>query len=104
MKEWQVQCWLQLIIGYQILVDGFISTVTAKVAKHISENVNDYMIIGHRSTEPGHSFTLQVLEKEPLINLQTRLGEGSGAAVVFLFCVSTTLIAKRNGNFSIIRY
>jgi nicotinate-nucleotide--dimethylbenzimidazole phosphoribosyltransferase len=82
-----------------ILVDGFISTVAALVAKHINENVNDYMIIGHRSAEPGHLFALQTLEKEPLINLNMRLGEGSGAAIAYPILHSATLMLKEMATF-----
>jgi nicotinate-nucleotide--dimethylbenzimidazole phosphoribosyltransferase len=82
-----------------ILVDGFISTVAALVAKHINEKVIDYMIVGHHSAEPGHSFALQVLEKEPLIHLNMRLGEGSGAAIAYPILHSATLMLKEMATF-----
>ena len=66
-----------------ILLDGFICTVAALVAERFNERVVHYMIAGHESVEPGHRIALQLLNKEPLVRLHMRLGEGSGAAVAF---------------------
>lgn len=82
-----------------ILVDGFISTVSALVAKAINPAAGDYMIVGHRSAEPGHLLALQLLEKQPLIDLGMRLGEGTGAAVAFPILQSATLMIKEMATF-----
>ncbi len=82
-----------------ILVDGFISTVSALVAKAINPVAGDYMIVGHRSAEPGHLMALQLLEKQPLIDLGMRLGEGTGAAVTFPILQSATLMIKEMATF-----
>lgn len=66
-----------------VLLDGFIATVAALLAVRINPAAADYLIAGHRSQEPGHAYVLQVLGKEPLIDLNLRLGEGSGAALAF---------------------
>lgn len=66
-----------------ILLDGFICTTAALVANLFHPHVGDYMIAGHRSQEPGHRVALELLGKEPLVDLGMRLGEGSGAAVAF---------------------
>ncbi|MED0685863.1 nicotinate-nucleotide--dimethylbenzimidazole phosphoribosyltransferase [Anoxybacillus ayderensis] len=66
-----------------ILLDGFICTVAALIAERLDERVVHYMIAGHRSQEPGHRIALELLHKEPLLDLRMRLGEGSGAAVAF---------------------
>ncbi|CUA79336.1 nicotinate-nucleotide--dimethylbenzimidazole phosphoribosyltransferase [Anoxybacillus suryakundensis] len=66
-----------------ILLDGFICTVAALVATRFDEDVVHYMIASHESVEPGHRIALQLLNKEPLVRLHMRLGEGSGAAVAF---------------------
>ncbi|WP_027409794.1 nicotinate-nucleotide--dimethylbenzimidazole phosphoribosyltransferase [Anoxybacillus tepidamans] len=66
-----------------ILLDGFICTTAALVARLFHPNVVHYMIAGHRSQEPGHRVALQLLRKEPLLDLHMRLGEGSGASVAF---------------------
>ncbi|EKN64296.1 nicotinate-nucleotide--dimethylbenzimidazole phosphoribosyltransferase [Schinkia azotoformans] len=82
-----------------ILVDGFISTISALVAKAINPAAGDYMIVGHRSAEPGHLLALQLLEKQPLIDLGMRLGEGTGAAVAFPILQSATLMIKEMATF-----
>ncbi|MBW7650645.1 nicotinate-nucleotide--dimethylbenzimidazole phosphoribosyltransferase [Anoxybacillus sp. ST4] len=66
-----------------ILLDGFICTVAALIAERLDERVVHYMIAGHRSQEPGHRIALELLNKEPLLDLRMRLGEGSGAVVAF---------------------
>jgi nicotinate-nucleotide--dimethylbenzimidazole phosphoribosyltransferase len=66
-----------------ILLDGFICTTAALLAKLFHPYAADYMIAGHRSQEPGHRVALTLLGKEPLLDLSMRLGEGSGAAVAF---------------------
>ncbi|KZZ83133.1 MULTISPECIES: nicotinate-nucleotide--dimethylbenzimidazole phosphoribosyltransferase [Bacillaceae] len=66
-----------------ILLDGFICTAAACLAVLISPNVRDYLIAGHLSEEPGHKKALEWLGLEPLLKLQLRLGEGSGAALAY---------------------
>lgn len=83
-----------------ILVDGFISTTAALVAKMISSQVTDYMFIGHRSVEPGHHIAIELLGKKPLLDLGMRLGEGSGAAVAFPLLQSATLMLKEMATFT----
>lgn len=77
-----------------ILLDGFICTVAALVAERLHPRVVDYMIAGHRSQEPGHRVALELLGKEPLIDLKMRLGEGSGAAVAFPILQSAVTMLK----------
>ncbi len=67
--------------GVPILIDGFISTVAALTAEHIAPGCKNWFIFSHRSSEPGHSMILKALNAKPLIALDMRLGEGSGAAV-----------------------
>ena len=64
-----------------VLVDGFISTAGAILAAHLAPLSRDYMIASHRSTEPGHRMALETLGKKPLLDLDLRLGEGTGAAL-----------------------
>lgn len=82
-----------------ILVDGFIAATAALAASKISNNVKDYMIMAHRSVEPGHSAILELLGKEPLLDFQMRLGEGSGAAVAFPILQSAVLMLKEMATF-----
>ena len=67
--------------GLPVLVDGFISTAAALCATRINPTVNDYLIFSHVSAEQGHRKALQALNQEALLDLDMRLGEGSGAAV-----------------------
>lgn len=83
-----------------ILVDGFICTVAALLAEKICPMVKEYLIAGHQSQEPGHQVALQLLEKKPLLDLQLRLGEGSGAAVAFPIVEAATRMLKEMATFS----
>lgn len=65
--------------GATLLVDGLIATSAALIACSINSSVGMRMIAGHRSTEPGHAAALEHLGLNPLLNLQMRLGEGTGA-------------------------
>ena len=64
-----------------IVLDGYIATSAALLAAQIEPTVTDYMIAGHRSVEPGHAVALEHLALRPLLELDMRLGEGSGAAL-----------------------
>ncbi len=67
--------------GLPILIDGFISTVAALTAEHIFPGCKNWFLYSHRSAESGHDMILKALDAEPLIALDMRLGEGSGAAI-----------------------
>lgn len=64
-----------------VVLDGYIATAAALVAAALAPAVRDYLIAGHRSAEPGHRAALARLELAPLLELEMRLGEGSGAAL-----------------------
>ena len=64
-----------------VLVDGLISTAGALIAHSLQSHSTDYAIAAHRSVEQGHCRALQHLGKEPLLDLNLRLGEGTGAAL-----------------------
>jgi nicotinate-nucleotide--dimethylbenzimidazole phosphoribosyltransferase len=64
-----------------IMVDGFISTAAALIATEWCPAVRHYLIASHRSVEIGHQVMLERMELSPLLNLNLRLGEGSGAAL-----------------------
>ncbi|MDQ0246604.1 nicotinate-nucleotide--dimethylbenzimidazole phosphoribosyltransferase [Bacillus fengqiuensis] len=82
-----------------VLIDGFICTTAAVLAKMISNEAADYMIVGHRSVEPGHEAAIQWLGKDPLLDLGLRLGEGSGAAVAFPILQSAVLMLREMATF-----
>jgi nicotinate-nucleotide--dimethylbenzimidazole phosphoribosyltransferase len=64
-----------------VLIDGFISTAGALIAKLLAPSCSDYVVAAHRSQEPGHRAMHEFLGKEPLLDLGMRLGEGTGAAL-----------------------
>jgi nicotinate-nucleotide--dimethylbenzimidazole phosphoribosyltransferase len=68
---------------YQIPVvtDGFISTAAAALACAIEPRVKEYLFAGHRSEEPGHRCLLEYLGLDPILELEMRLGEGTGAVL-----------------------
>lgn len=67
--------------GLPVLVDGFITTAAALLAVRINPAVRPWLLFSHRSAERGHARLLDVLQAQPLLDLEMRLGEGSGAAV-----------------------
>ena len=64
-----------------ILVDGFIVSVAALSAVRLNPSCRPYLLFSHRSAEQGHRLVLDALDAHPLLDLDLRLGEGSGAAV-----------------------
>jgi nicotinate-nucleotide--dimethylbenzimidazole phosphoribosyltransferase len=64
-----------------VVLDGFITGAAAIVAAAIAPGVAPRLIASHRSAEPGHAVVLEQLGLEPLLQLDLRLGEGSGAAL-----------------------
>ncbi len=69
--------------GVTIVVDGFISTISAILAVKLNPNVRDYLIPSHKSREKGAQLALDVLGFEPPLDMAMRLGEGSGATLMF---------------------
>ena len=64
-----------------VLIDGFISGAAALAAARIAPGATGYMIASHRSQELGHAAALQQLGLKPLLDLDLRLGEGTGAVL-----------------------
>lgn len=67
--------------GTPVIVDGFIVSVAALVAVHLTPSCRPWLLFGTRSAEPGHDIVLAALDAEPLLDLDLRLGEASGAAL-----------------------
>lgn len=82
-----------------ILLDGFICTASALVATKFCPEVRDYMIAGHHSVEPGHAVALEALGKKPLLALNLRLGEGSGAVLAYPLVEAATRMAREMATF-----
>ena len=68
-------------LGIPALLDGFIATAAALAARAIEPAAADWWLASHRSQEQGHLRALAALGLTPLIDLELRLGEGSGAAL-----------------------
>jgi nicotinate-nucleotide--dimethylbenzimidazole phosphoribosyltransferase len=64
-----------------VIIDGLITTAGALLARGLDETVTDYIIASHKSAEPGHVVALERLGKKPLLDLNLRLGEGTGAVL-----------------------
>ena len=78
-----------------VFVDGFITSAAALVACRIAPAASHFLIASHRSVEPGHAVVLKALGIEPLLDLNLRLGEGTGAALgMFLAQSSIRLLSE----------
>ena len=78
-----------------VVIDGFISGAAALIATGLSPQVKDYLIAAHVSAESGHKFLLDFLGLKPLLNLNMRLGEGTGAALgIFLAEAAVNILAQ----------
>jgi nicotinate-nucleotide--dimethylbenzimidazole phosphoribosyltransferase len=64
-----------------VVIDGFISTAGALIASELHPNVAHYIFAAHKSVEIGHRFMLDRIGVEPILSLDMRLGEGTGAAL-----------------------
>ncbi len=64
-----------------MVVDGFISSVGALIAVCLKRDVRDYIFMSHRSAEKGHRLICEAMNLEPLLDLDLRLGEGTGACL-----------------------
>ena len=64
-----------------VVIDGFVSGAAALIATGLSPGLKDYLIAGHLSAESGHKALLRYLGLAPLLTLEMRLGEGTGAVL-----------------------
>ena len=67
--------------GVPVVIDGFISGAAALVATRLVPAVRDYLFAGHVSVERGHHIILEQLKLSPILDLNLRLGEGTGAVL-----------------------
>lgn len=76
-----------------VVLDGFIATSAGLVANALCPDVKQYLFASHQSVEPGHQLALKHLGLEAYLDLQLRLGEGSGAALALpLFAAATAIV------------
>lgn len=95
-----VGCFLgAAIYRIPIVIDGFISAVAALTAVQINSNARDYMLPSHGSAEPGTKAVMKSLSMEPMLNLDMRLGEGTGAALGFQIIDAAVAAYTQMGSF-----
>jgi nicotinate-nucleotide--dimethylbenzimidazole phosphoribosyltransferase len=82
-----------------VVIDGFISTAGALIASELHPNVRDYIFAAHQSVEIGHSFMLERIGVEPILDLKFRLGEGTGAALAMTLIEAGVKILKEMATF-----
>jgi nicotinate-nucleotide--dimethylbenzimidazole phosphoribosyltransferase len=83
-----------------VVLDGFITAAAALLAVGLCPAVGDYLIASHRSAEPGHAFILRHLGLSPLLDLQMRLGEGTGALLAMNLLEASLRILREMATFS----
>ncbi|MDH5720519.1 MAG: nicotinate-nucleotide--dimethylbenzimidazole phosphoribosyltransferase [Spirochaetia bacterium] len=96
---------LGLILGAAIrkipvVVDGFISSAAALTAVRLNEDIKDYLFFSHLSKEKGHIRLLEELNEKPILNLDMRLGEGTGAALAISIIEASIKIYNEMATFS----
>jgi nicotinate-nucleotide--dimethylbenzimidazole phosphoribosyltransferase len=82
-----------------VVVDGFISTAAAMIAVGLAPGTRNYLISAHQSVEVGHQAMLKHLNLKPLLDLNMRLGEGTGAALAFHLIEASTRILREMATF-----
>jgi nicotinate-nucleotide--dimethylbenzimidazole phosphoribosyltransferase len=83
-----------------IVVDGFISTAAAMIAVGLAPDVRNYMFGAHQSVEIGHQAMHKYLGLTPLMNLNLRLGEGTGAVLAFHLIEAASRILREMATFA----
>lgn len=83
-----------------VVIDGFISSVAAAIAAALCPKVKDYIIASHLSAEAGHGLVLDFLGLKPLLNLNMRLGEGTGAVLGLFLAEAATKLLRQMATFA----
>jgi nicotinate-nucleotide--dimethylbenzimidazole phosphoribosyltransferase len=83
-----------------VVGDGFIATAAAMIAAEICPSFLDYWFAGHLSPEPGHVVQLRHLRQEPLLALDMRLGEGTGAALAMHLLAAAASVINEMATFT----
>jgi len=83
-----------------VVIDGFISGAAALLAVGLVPGLKDFLIAGHVSAEAGHRLLLKHLGLKPLLDLNMRLGEGTGAALGIMLCETATRILAEMSTFA----
>jgi nicotinate-nucleotide--dimethylbenzimidazole phosphoribosyltransferase len=82
-----------------LVIDGFIVGAALLVARRLAPAVLDYCVFAHRGAEAGHARLLQLLGAQPLLELELRLGEGSGAALAWPLVDAAARVLREMASF-----
>ena len=85
--------------GRITIVDGFIATAAALCAKTLSPGCEANFIFGHKSAEQGHALVLDALGAKPVLDLNMRLGEGTGALLAFPLVKAAAAMLREMASF-----
>lgn len=116
MMDWSAQTLAEQVGGFEIIamagamlqsaqrktafvVDGFICSVALLYAQKIAPNVREYAIFAHQSNEQAHKLLLSHLHAEPILSLDLRLGEGSGAILSYPLIQSAAVFLNNMASF-----
>jgi nicotinate-nucleotide--dimethylbenzimidazole phosphoribosyltransferase len=86
--------------GVAVVADGFISTAAAAIAFAIEPRVRGYLFAGHQSEEPGHQVLLEYMALKPILALNMRLGEGTGAVLAMPIIESAMCLYNEMATFA----
>ena len=93
---------IMLVAAYHkipVIIDGFISGAAALIASQLQPKVKEYMIAAHCSIEKGHAIILRHMGLKPLLDLDLRLGEGTGAALAMNIVEASAKIFQEMATF-----
>jgi nicotinate-nucleotide--dimethylbenzimidazole phosphoribosyltransferase len=82
-----------------LVIDGFIVCAALLVASRLAPAVLDYCVFAHRGAEAGHARLLQLLQAQALLDLELRLGEGSGAALAWPLVDAAARVLREMASF-----
>jgi nicotinate-nucleotide--dimethylbenzimidazole phosphoribosyltransferase len=85
--------------GVPVVLDGLIAGAAALVVRALAPVALDHCFAGHRSVEPGHVVALAALGLRPLVDLDLRLGEGTGAVLAFPLVESAGALLREMATF-----
>ena len=83
-----------------VVVDGFISTAGALAALKLQPAVADYVFFSHLSHERGHQVVMKALDIKPILDLNMRLGEGTGGALAMMLISAAIKMVNEMATFS----
>lgn len=100
----EIACLVGICVGAAsertaIVTDGFIATAAAALAVKLRPPIADYIFASHLSAEKGHRALLEFINQKPLLDLEMRLGEGTGAALAMNIIAAATAAFREMATF-----